>query len=1154
MKRTQIKDTLRNIVRQGVSYLSIVVIAFLGVTTFLGVDYSTRALRQNGSEMYNRQNFRDIEMVSTLLFTQEDLEAIRQTEGVADAEAVWQSAGRVSAGEARQNVNVISLTERINLPRVEEGSLPASAAECAVEQHLAEEMGWHVGDRVEVETASGVGQYLSGGTFVITGIVNHPDHTNLSVPETPYILVTKDAFDQTALDGCFMKAEVVIEKAAGVNRISREYDDTVAVVYGRLNELAESRSSERSETLRDVYQRQIDESQARLDEARGQLEDAREELDEGWRELAEGERELQDGRERLEQSKTELEEAWAKLEDAQKQLNEAKAKLDAGEPELTEAKTRLDASEKEIRAAETEINQAAAQLTSGWNQLEDAKATLRNGMRSAIEDAYGGDTSGQIRWASRRSVDLNSTSVTAMDFWITETYRADLNRPMANNITSFVYSDEIPDEVLMRCYENKTGSMDGYNPSSARGILAGAAIAASEQYESDYDQLASSCRQWDEGHAEYLSGLSTYRSGLSRFQAAQAEYDAAARQYRDGQAAYETGLADYDAGMAAYEEGTAQYEQGVIDLADGEKRLEESRKQLEDGELDYEAGLAEYEDGEEQLDLARDRLAGQEECRWLLLDVHGSASFAQLIIGSGNLASLETTFSLLFILVGALVIFATVSKMIDEQRNLVGTTKALGFFNREIFAKYLAFGVSATVLGTVLGILTARFVMERFVLGGFDNYFVFDLTKPALYAVPTLLVLLAGILLSVGATWVACTRLLRAPAVRLMQPKVPEGAKKAGGGKHVLSLYSRLILLNMRADLRRVIVTVVSVAGCCALVVIGFTLKSAVNGSMERQYAVVSDYDMRVTFDPEVKGSAREIGRKLEEAGAAYTMLYDANITYRITDNQVGELYCGDLESIESFYHLRDWKTGEPLRATDEGILIQRRLAEIYGLDIGSEFEIAIGGTKTATVRVAGIFEHFIGRPMFMSPAYYKTAFQETCPVNACLVRLNGADAGKVESALKAVDGFDSCTPVDKDRAFFEASTSVINTLVALFIFMAAVMAGVVLMNLTNMYVLQKKRELTIMRINGFSVGEVIGYMIRETVLTTSLGILLGLAVGSGIAYKIIRSMEQAFFQFDRRISFFAWLMGAAITIVFTVIINVLALRRVKNLKLTDVA
>ena len=879
MKRTQIKDTLRNILRQGVSYLSIVVIAFLGVTTFLGVDYSTRALRLNGSEMYDRQNFRDIEMVSTLLFTPEDLDAIWQTEGVADAEAVWQSSARVTAGETRHSVNVISLTERVNLPQVEEGRLPDSAAECAVEQRLADEMGWHVGDRVELQPSTGVGQYLAGGDLAIVGVVNHPDHTNLSVPESPYVMVTKDAFDQAALDGCFMKAEVVVEKEAGLNRFGQAYEDAVATVYARLNKLAEERAALRGDTLRDVYQRQIDEAQAQLDEARAELDEARKKLDDGWQELADGEQELIDGRERLEQSEAELAEAQAQLTDAQAQLDAAKEQLDAGLPELTAAKAQLDEGERELQAAKAELDEGATQLTNGWNELENAKAQIRDAMRREIEKAYGGDTSDQIHWASRRGVNVDSSSVTAMDFWITETYRCDLNRPMGNNITAFVYSDEIPDEVLMKCYENKMGSMEGYDRSKARAILASAAIFAAEGYEADYDRLANGCRQWDEGHAEYLSGLATYRSGLSRYQTSKTQYDAAERKYLDGVAAYEAGLADYNNGMAAYEDGMAQYEQGLIDLADGEKRLADSREELEDGEITYAASLEEFDEGREQLDKARRQLDGQDECRWLLLDAHGSASFVQLIIGSGNLASLEMTFSLLFVLVGALVIFATVSKMIDEQRSLVGTTKALGFFNREIFAKYLVFGVSATVLGTVLGILTARFAMEGAVLNGFDNYFVFDLTQPRLFAVPTLAVLAVGALLAVCAVWLACTRLLRLPAVRLMQPKVPEGTKKARSGKRVLSLYSRLILLNMRTDLRRVIVTVVSVAGCCALVVIGFTLKSAVAGSMERQYSEIVDYDLRVSFDAEATGCDEKIGRRLAESGAEYVAIYDANIT-----------------------------------------------------------------------------------------------------------------------------------------------------------------------------------------------------------------------------------------------------------------------------------
>ena len=136
----------------------------------------------------------------------------------------------------------------------------------------------------------------------------------------------------------------------------------------------------------------------------------------------------------------------------------------------------------------------------------------------------------------------------------------------------------------------------------------------------------------------------------------------------------------------------------------------------------------------------------------------------------------------------------------------------------------------------------------------------------------------------------------------------------------------------------------------------------------------------------------------------------------------------------------------------------------------------------------------------------------------------------------------------------FDAATSVINAIVILFIFMAAVMAGVVLTNLTNIYIMQKKRELTIMRINGFTVKEVIGYCTRETVLTTLTGIVLGIALGAGIAYRIVRSMEQAFLRFDRSVSLKAWLFGALITALFAIIINVIVLRKVKNLKLTDLA
>ena len=902
MKKTQFKDALRNIWKQRISFLSIVVIALLGVTTFLGIGYSAAALQKNASAAYNTSNFRDIEVISTRLLTSDDLDCIRALEGVADVEAVWQTAGNAYVNEEKAVVNVITKTERINRLEAAEGRLPENETECAIERTLADSMGWKVGDVIEwVEMTDVTGQYFLGAEpFTIVGIAEHPDHASRSVPETPYLIVTKERFDMDSLNDCCMKAEVVIGKPSDVNRFGAAYTNDVADVSEALETLAEERIPIRDAQVKEKALEQLDIAEETIIETRHSYEELR------------------------------------------------------GELEIT--KKLLALAQQTVSALETQLSNLPADSGSYaqiMQALQKAKTKLDELQQETDEK-------------SKELESMNETIETLTD-------------------------------------------------------------VVSEQ---------------------------------------------------------------------------------------------------------------------------RDKAENPEPGSWYCFDGHGNASFVQLIIGSGNLKSLEMTFSLLFVLVGALVIYATISKMIDEQRTLVGTTKALGFFNREIFAKYLLFGLSATLIGMVLGILTGHFWMEGFILKGYDAYYTFDTTKITLEVLPTLIVLLAGTLLAVGAITFACYRLLRTPAVQLMQQSVPAGKNApVRNGKRFLSLYSRLILLNIRTDLKRVIVTVVSVAGCCALVVIGFTLKAAVDGAVKNHYETVVKYDGKLKTE-----WVDEAEPVLQEAGAEYVPMYNLYITYRITDNQVGELLCGDIEAIASMYQLNDWNTGKPLAPTDDGILIQRRLAEIYHLKVGSEFGIAVGGVNVAMVKVAGVFENYIGRPMVMSTAYYSALFGSEPMPNACLIRLNGADEGALVKNLKRTAGFISYTPVSEDRVMFDAATSVINAIVILFIFMAAVMAGVVLTNLTNIYIMQKKRELTIMRINGFTVREVIGYCTRETVLTTISGIVLGIALGAGIAYRIVRSMEQAFIRFDRSVSLTAWLFGALITALFAIIINVIVLRKVKNLKLTDLS
>ena len=969
MKKTQRKDLFRNIRRQWVSFLSIALIALLGVAAFLGIDYSVYTLQRNVSDLYNTMNFRDVEIVSTLLLSPDDLDSLRALEGVADVEPLRVVSADALSRDGSESVSVRSLTQRINRVEIVAGRLPAATAECAIEHQLAEDLGLQVGDRFEVSCTDDLtAGYLRETAFCVVGIVLHPDHINITVRETPYVLVNDSAFDIEALDGCYMRAEVAIDKAKHVSRLSDGYQKTVAGVMERIGTLAVSRTA-----LRDA---------------------------------------------------------------------------------------------EVLGAAEEQINSAREQLVNGFDQLEQAKESVRDRLRNLVEIVVRQESEKKlIRWATVQTADPDDPGQTARYFWITENIRVDLGRSVEDIFRSIVSSENVSEKLLVSAYEYL---QDAAAPLKENGsdydldAIRAALVARATAFTNEFRPLAEGCNTWDEGHARYLDGLETYRETIASLQ----------------------------------------------------------------------------------------------PCRWLSFDGNGNASFAQLMTATENFANLKTTFSLMFVFVGALVIFATVGKMIDEQRSLVGTTKALGFFSREIFAKYLFFGVLATSLGILLGIATARFSIEPLLMGGFIPYYRFDFSRPGWRLSTTVIAAVAGVLLASAAVWVTCRRLLREPAVRLMQPKAP-GTKKASArkGKRVLSLYSRLILLNMRTDLKRVIVTIVSIAGCCALVVIGVTLRSAVNGSVDKQYGEIVDFDLTVQYDPDgAAEDGKEFRSLLDEEKTAYTNVYTANVTYQIDTLQIADIYCGDPAQIHEYFHLNDWKTGKPISPTDRGILIPRRTAEVYGLDVGSEMELALGGTKTATVRVAGVFENYIGKTIVMSAAYYETAFGEPCPSNAFLIRLDGADAGELTERLRALDGFETVAHADENRAIIETAASSLNSVVWMFIFIAAIMAGVVQMNLTNMYVLQKKRELTIMRINGFSVREVTGYLLRETVLSTALGILFGLAAGAGLAYSIVRTLEQPLLQFRRDVDWIALLLAAALTVLFTVIVNAVALRNVKNLKLTDVA
>ena len=871
MKKTQRKDGLRNIQKQFLLFLSIIMITMMGTAAYLGIHFSYLAIQKNATKSYSSLRFRDLEIISTSLLSTGDLEAIRNLDGVADAEPVWQTGGKINSGRVSEQVFVLSLTEKINLPILLEGCLPELPEECAVEQRLMDRFGWQIGDNVTVRSEKGeVPESLRGDTFTITGVANHPDHIHENAPDILYVLVPRESFDQAGLKECSMKAVVLLEKDPAQNLFDSQYDSMANGLRERAERLALSRAPIRDREIR------------------------------------------AEATEKLEQKTSELEEARAKLADADEKLTEGKAALEEGRESVKESREKLAEAKKTME-------DASEALRTGEEKLADAKAQL-----DALEPT---------QWRYLRARD--NTSFT----WLNDTVR-------------------------------QTGHM-------------------------------------------------------------------------------------------------------------------------------------------------------------------------------------EMTFSMLFIVISAMVIYASIQKLVLEQRVLVGVGKALGLMNREILGKYLLFGMSGTTAGVLLGLAAAAVILEPMVLSSSNDFFLIRFSKPLFDVASTLTVIAAAEVLAFLSVYLGCKSLLRSSAYTLMQPLVPKTGKKTA--KHLLRLplMIRMIPRSMRANPARVMVTILSVAGCCALVVMGFTMRFHIEGVPVRQYSEITDYDLEVLFDGS-REARSGLEAVLKEAGTEFVAVASKSVTFEAGETMAATLVVGDLEEINAFYHITDYDTGRTLPLDQDGLYIHRPVSEYAHLSPGDTLTLSEGSGRSVRVSIAAVYENLFGWNFFMNEKSYEAAFGEPGGKNQFFVRLGSADEIRLKEKMAGVQGYEKTDAADSNKSIFSAVSSSMTMLVMLMVILAAILAFFVLMSLTNSYLLQKKDEAVIMRINGFTVREVILYLMAEIIADTVIGILLGFVIGHCMATLMLGLIEKNCYHFIRGISWPALLIGAGITSLFSFLVNTYCLRNVKNMTLSD--
>ncbi|WP_162932057.1 ABC transporter permease [Ethanoligenens harbinense] len=246
-------------------------------------------------------------------------------------------------------------------------------------------------------------------------------------------------------------------------------------------------------------------------------------------------------------------------------------------------------------------------------------------------------------------------------------------------------------------------------------------------------------------------------------------------------------------------------------------------------------------------------------------------------------------------------------------------------------------------------------------------------------------------------------------------------------------------------------------------------------------------------------------------------------------------------------------KSGSPLSLTDSGVIITQQLAKNLGLKQGDTLTVQDDDTHSHRFRVSGIAENYLMNDVFITPAAYQDAYGSAADVNQLLVNLKaGASQNTISENAMKMDGVASVSLLSDLKQTFSDTVKSLNGMVAIVIFSALLLAAVVLFTLTSINIAERFREIATIKVLGFYDREVSGYVTRESYILTLIGIALGCAGGIVLHARILDAISVNNVMFVRSILPQSFLISAALTLVFTWLINLLAMRAMQKIDMVE--
>lgn len=1177
MKKRALRKNFYMEIRKSLGrFLSIFFIVAMGVAFFSGIRSAEPDMRYSADAYFDRNDFMDIQVMGTLGITEEDVTAIEQVEGVEKAEPGYSADMLVDVHGNQKILHVSSVLDSMNDYKAEEGRMPEKSGECLMDQDFAASAGLKVGDSITLlsGTRDPLTDTLQTDTYEITGLGSSVSYisfergsSNIGNGEVSgFLTILPEDFSLEVYTECYITAEGAKELTA----FTPEYDKKVETVLKNIEDIGDYQGKLRADSIREEAGEELKKAEQELADGKARAE---QELSDAWKQIGDGEQALADGKTELAAGKQELEEGRNQLYSSQKQVDGAYAQIQAEKQKLNQGKQELQTQEALLQQKEQEYEEALAKVEAGEAEIsrfDTGYASLEAGIRQieqgiaqgmqALEAARGEYEQGVAALEAARGqvaameeqlkqeglseeekqALISQIEIAKMQISQQEQVLAQAKVALEEQEKQFLEQQKPQAEAQLAALKEQKAQLDAQKPEIEERRKA--LEAARGQLEEQKPQLDKAKAQLQEAKNQIASGEA---------QLAEAKQQAA------------KGQQQIDSGWSKIHAGEQEIEKGEAEIAENEKKLEDARKEYEEGKAEAEQ---EIQDGENEIKDAKQKIEDIEDAKWYVNDRSITTDYAGYGDNADRMRAIGEVFPILFFIVAALISLTTMTRMVEEQRTEIGTLKALGYGKMSIAGKYLNYAMTATIGGSIFGVLFGEKIFPYIIITAYKIMYthVPDVVIPynmkyGIWAT------VAAVLCTGLATLLACYKELAAQPAVLMRPPAPKQGKRVFL-EYLPFLWKRLgfiwksTIRNLIRYKKRFFMTVFGIGGCMALMIVGFGLRDSIFSIGTLQYEELQLYDGMIILNTDADEEDRkDLETYLEEekeiSAVSKGYLKKTNVK---KGNEKKEVYLYaplDLEKNKDFLVYRDRRTHETYELGEKDAILTEKAAKALGIKKGNKLSVESQDGEFTEITITYICENYMEHYLYLSPELYEEIYGKPVEENNIYFKMKDLDEKKLgaigENILEKRAALNVSYTYNMEERLDEMLES-LDIVIVVLIISAGLLAFVVLYNLNNINITERKRELATIKVLGFYDNEVSAYVYRENILLTLIGTVAGVLLGSLLHRYVITTVEIDSVMFTRIIENISFVYSALLTFGFSVFVNVVMYFKLKKIDMVE--